>query len=97
MWTYLLVYSEQYSHEAVEAFVQREPTIINWIRCLPFSYFVVSTQLTNGLTGSFVNALGMGRFFIVDVGLDNNGFLPRAAWNMIRNPAPPGLLPPRQG
>lgn len=87
---YLLAYSEDFGdHENVRKFIDKRPEIVNWKRCFLGTYFIVSDRSAYELTDILREfSKDKGNFIVADLNTDRNGFLPRAAWEFIRNPKP---------
>ena len=87
-WAYLLVYDDVVgTREQVKDFLNSRKEILNWYHCLPDSFFIVSNKTANDLTTIFRQfTQDRGRFLILDVNTDRNGWLPKQAWEFMRNP-----------
>ncbi len=87
-WAYLFVYDDKVgTRDEIKAFLDSRPEILNWAYCMPHSFFLVSNRTASGireLISSF-NKNG-GRFIIVDVKTDRDGWLPRSYWDWLSNP-----------
>lgn len=87
-WTYLLVYSTEVgSYERVKRFLDQRPEILNWVRYMPHTFIIVSDKTAPQLAAIFRKLTnGKGRFLILDTQTDRDGWLPKAAWDLMRNP-----------
>lgn len=88
LWAYLLVYSTDFGpQEDVQQMLDVHPHVLNWYRCLPNCFFFVSDWTASTIASSFRETYHrQGRFFVVDVSLDSNGWLPKRAWSFMRKP-----------
>ena len=90
-YAYLLVFDDELgTQEEVRKFIDsHEDVFQNWYAVLPNSFFIVSdksaTQITDMLHELRLKK-GGGRFIVVDLDTDRNGWLPRSTWDFIRNP-----------
>jgi hypothetical protein len=87
-WTYLLVYNHDFAGPLkIVRLVESIPEIVNWVKCLPNSIFIVSSLPATELTNLLIEATGKkGRFLILDTATDRNGVLPRAIWDLMKTP-----------
>ena len=90
-YAYLLVFNSRVGTvQEVSAFLdEREDVFQNWITTLPNSFFVVSDRSASELSEVFRSfTKDKGRFIILDVDTDRNGWLPKKTWNFIKEPKP---------
>src|SRR5688500_14972692 len=87
-WAYILVYDEECgTYEDVRNFLNTRPEVLNWYRCLPHSFIIVSNKTATELKNMFkLFASKKGRFLIADLDTDRNGWLPSKAWELINEP-----------
>jgi hypothetical protein len=87
-YAYLLVFDDAAgTMNAVRSFIDSRPEILNWYTCMPNTFFMVSELPAADLTKLFREfTKDQGRFIIVDLATDRNGWLPSKAWEFIRNP-----------
>jgi hypothetical protein len=89
-WTYVLVFDDAVgTRREVLDFLDKLPEILNWYACMSNAVFVVSNKTANELADLFRKfTKDKGRFVILDTETDRNGWLPKPAWEFIRNPRP---------
>ncbi|XHX76110.1 MAG: hypothetical protein RBJ76_16855 [Stenomitos frigidus ULC029] len=88
-YAYLLVFDVTVGTlEEVSKFLdKREDVFQNWMTILPNSFFVISDKFATELSDVFRTfTKDKGRFIILDVNTDRNGWLPKKAWNFVKNP-----------
>jgi hypothetical protein len=88
-YAYLLVFDSAIgSLEVVSKFLDsREDVFYNWITILPNSFFVISDKSASELTTVFREfTQDKGRFIILDVETDRNGWLPKKTWEFLNDP-----------
>ena len=92
-YAYLLVFDSTIGAlEEVSKFLDfREDIFYNWITILPNSFFVISDKSATELTKVFREfTQDKGRFIILDVETDRNGWLPKKTWDFLNDPKPIG-------
>ena len=90
-YTYLFHYNDLATDkERAKAFFDATPEISYWYTCMPHSFLIVSDRTAEELT-TIIRRLtnDRGRFLVVDTGLDRNGWMPKDAWRIMRNPNDP--------
>ncbi len=88
-YAYLLVFDSAIgSLEEVSKFLDfREDVFYNWITILPNSFFVISDKSASELTTVFREfTQDTGKFIILDVETDRNGWLPKKTWEFLNDP-----------
>lgn len=88
-YAYLLVFDATVGTlEEVSRFLdKREDVFQNWMTILPSSFFVISDRSATELSDVFRTfTKNKARFIILDVDTDRNGWLPKKAWNFVKNP-----------
>lgn len=88
-YAYLLVFDITVGTlEEVSKFLdKREDAFQNWMTILPNSFFVISDKSAAELSDVFRTfTKDKGRFIILDVNTDRNGWLPKKAWNFVKTP-----------
>ncbi len=87
-YTYLLLFNgETWSSEKVKRFLDSRQEIEYWFRCLPNSFFLVSSLSATELTKLIRReSRHRGRFLILDTDTDRNGWLPKPAWDLMKSP-----------
>lgn len=88
-YAYLLVFDVTVGTlEEVSKFLdKREDIFQNWMTILPNSFFVISDKSATELSDVFRTFTeDKGRFIILDVNTDRNGWLPKTAWNFVKKP-----------
>jgi hypothetical protein len=90
-YAYLLVFDSNIGTEKeVSKFLdEREDIFQNWMTVLPNSFFIVSDKSAKEIADVFRSLTqNNGRFIVLDVETDRNGWLPKKAWEFIKNPKP---------
>jgi hypothetical protein len=90
-WTYLFVFDDNVgTHKKVQDFIDGCPEIVNWHTYWPNAFLLVSDSTAAILTDVVQKGLNKrkGRFIIVDTAADRSGWLPQAAWKLMREPKP---------
>ena len=95
-WAYIILFNDELgARQAVQEFLDNEPEVTYWFGCLPNSVFFTSTLTAGDIAKKVRSTFGTDsgqRFLVVEVHLDREGWLPRKAWHMFRNPKDP-ILP----
>ena len=75
--------------DAIKAMLDANSDVIYWYSCLPFAIFLTSEKTAEELTDWLLAATNKrGRFIFIDLsGTEKNGWLPKDAWALMRNPA----------
>lgn len=86
---YLLVFDrENFNTLNLHAFIQNWSSISNWWHYIQSCYILLSYHSLASLSEEFRNKFPNKRFLLIEVDLkNNNGWLPEAAWQWIRNNA----------
>jgi len=73
-------------------FLNALPYVTYWYGCLPFCLFVTANATANDLFKSInehFSARAGKRIIITEVGEDRQGWLPKKAWRVLKNPDDP--------
>lgn len=86
-WTYLVVFNTVAAkHDCLRDFLDRQPGILDWYSCIPNTIFVVSSLDANGVAEVIRQfTRNKGYFLVLDTETDKGGWLPKAAWDFMRN------------
>jgi len=89
-WNYILVFSDSVgSKDDVKNFVNSRSEILTWYLCMSNAIFVRSKYTADDLQKIFREfTKDKGRFMILDCDTDRNGWLPRKAWDFMKNEYP---------
>ena len=94
-WAYVILFNDELgSRSAVQEFLDNVPEVTYWYGCMPNSVFFASTLTAGGIASKVRTAFGTGggkRFLVVEVHNDRQGWLPKSAWHLFRNPEDPVL------
>ena len=84
---YLFIYSRAVGgREAVKGWANEEPAVLYWRYDIPHSFYIISEESAAFLSKSFIaQNRQQGRFLIVEVGDNRQGWLPKEAWYLLRN------------
>lgn len=90
-YAYLLAFDDELgTREEIRKFLDsHEDVFQNWQSVLPNSFFIVSDKSATEMTDvlhKLRRKNGGGRFLVVDLDTDRNGWLPKKTWDFIRNP-----------
>ena len=85
-WNYVLIFSDSVgSTEQVRKFVDSRREIIDWYQCMSNAIFIRSEFSAQDLSEIFREfTFDEGRFLILDVNTDRQGWLPRKAWKFMK-------------
>lgn len=89
IWTYLLSYDPlTVSPEKLLREIDRLPEVVNWATPYRGAILLVSELDAAGLANILrrKTRLNGHRFLVVDTQTDRNGWLPKSAWSIMRNP-----------
>jgi hypothetical protein len=87
-WAYVFIYDNNVgTREELKAFLDARPEILNWMYCMPNSFFLVSNKGASTLQDIFstINK-NNGRFLILDAETDKNGWLEEMYWKFLNSP-----------
>lgn len=92
-WAYLLVYSSKFGNRRdITEWLDSLPEVTFWYYCLPNCIFLTSTETAVNLAESAYQEFGKSALFLItEIHRDRQGWLPRQAWHMFRNPEDPRL------
>jgi hypothetical protein len=84
---YLLVYSDATGgREMMRNWVNQESAVLHWRYDMPHSFYLISEASAADLAQSLTKFLGRkGRFLIVEVNDNRQGWLPSETWHLLRN------------
>lgn len=84
---YILVFSNSAGNlEDIKNFINSRDEIITWYICMSNAVFIRSRLNATGLQIMFREfTQDSGRFIVMDCDTDRNGWLPRKAWQFMRN------------
>ena len=85
-WNYILVFSDSVGDkDQVKEFIDSRPEILNWYLCMSNAIFIRSKYTADQLSEMFREFTGdKGRFLILDVDTDRQGWLPKKAWSFMK-------------
>lgn len=91
--TYLVaINSKLGTRKELTDFLSAVPEVTYWYACLPYCVFVTSESSANELFAKidqqFKARVGR-RIIITEVGVDRQGWLPKEAWRVLKNPDDP--------
>lgn len=86
-WNYIIVFSDSVGDkDKVKNFVDSRPEFTNWYLCMSNAIFVRSRKTAHQITGIMRELTqDSGRFIVLDVETDRNGWLPQKAWKFMKN------------
>ena len=73
------------TYEDVKRIIDSMSDVLHWYRLFPNSFFLVSEKTATQLS-SQIKGKASGRFLIADMDTDRNGWMPKKAWEFIKNP-----------
>lgn len=85
-WNYVLIFSDSVGNtEQVKEFVDSRQEIIDWYQCMSNAVFIRSNYDAKSLSNIFRQFTNdTGRFLILDVNTDRQGWLPKKAWEFMK-------------
>lgn len=87
MRAYVVVHSNQLaSSEQLTGFLDKIETITFWYQCLPNAVFLTSSLDADDIATKIRDHFGEQRFLVMECNSNRRGWLPRKAWNLMRNP-----------
>lgn len=92
--SYLFVYSDDVGpRDDVRDFLDSVPEILNWRYDLPNSFYLVSEKSANELAQKVREfTKDSGRFIILEITKNKQGWLPKSTWTMINRKSLPNKL-----
>lgn len=94
-WSYMVVFNDRLGkRQEVLDLVDATSEISYWYSCLPHCVFLTSTLTANEIAEKFFEKFGReqgNRFLVMEVHKDRQGWLPKKAWHLFRNPKEPRL------
>jgi len=89
-WNYILVWSNSAGkRDEIKEFINSRDEIITWYLCMSNAIFIRSEYTAGALEKIFREfTMDKGRFIILDCDADRNGWLPRKAWDFMKNKYP---------
>lgn len=89
-WNYILVFNDSIGTiSQVKNYLDKQPEILSWYYCMTHAIFIRSELTAKELTDLFREfSHSRGRFIILDCNTDRNGWLPKKAWEFMRNEYP---------
>lgn len=95
-WAYIILFNDELgTRKAVQDFLDNEPQVTYWLSCMPNCVFFTSSLTADQMAKKVRSKFGTGngqRFLVVEAHKDRQGWLPKKAWHMFRNPEDP-ILP----
>lgn len=93
IWAYLIVFNERLgTRKDVQEFLDTLPEVTYWYSCMPNCVFLTSSlsagEIADSIRANFGTEAGQ-RFLVVEVHDDRQGWLPKKAWHIFRNPQNP--------
>ena len=89
---YILVFSNQFGvREDVQRYLDQWSEILNWRSDFPNAIFLISEMDADDIASLLREfSHDKGRFFVVEIGSNKQGWLPKGAWEFLRKkPGPP--------
>lgn len=85
-WNYIIVFSDSVGKsDQVKEFVDSRDEVINWYLCMSNAIFVRSWESSEGLSDMLREfTKDKGRFIVLDVDTDRQGWLPKKAWSFMK-------------
>lgn len=85
-WNYIIVFSDNVGkRDDVKAFIDSRTEFTDWYSCMSNAFFVRSKYTAKQITDIFREFSGaQGRFIVLDVDTDSNGWLPPKAWEFMK-------------
>lgn len=92
---YVLIFNNAVgTREEVVDFLDALPEITHWHAALPHSVFFTSSLSAGQIHQKIADKFGSDggkRYIVLDTDSDRQGWLPKQAWHMMRNPNSPKL------
>jgi len=85
-WNYILVWSDRVGNRNdIKEFIDSRNEVLSWYLCMSNAIFIRSKLTADGLQKMFREFTSdQGRFIVLDVDTDRNGWLPRKAWDFMK-------------
>jgi hypothetical protein len=84
--SYLLVINGvRRSRAQVQGFLDTKLEILNWYSIFPNAIFIISEETASQLSDIIRPFVQPDHFIILNVDTDRNGWMPRKAWDFIKN------------
>ncbi|MGZ0708066.1 hypothetical protein ACWPKO_06980 [Coraliomargarita sp. W4R53] len=85
-WNYILVFSDPVgTKDEVKKVVDEMDEVTTWYLCMSNAIFIRSNYDSASLSNRFREyTKDKGRFMIIDLDTDRNGWLPKKAWEFIK-------------
>ena len=85
-WNYVIVFSDRVGdRDVVKNFINSRPEFTNWYICMSNAIFVRSSCTAKEITDIFRELTeDSGRFLVLDVNTDRSGWLPKKAWEFMK-------------
>jgi hypothetical protein len=89
-WNYILVFNNDVGTiSQVKDFLESRSEVLTWYYCMTNAIFLRSRYTADSLQKMFREFThDKGRFIILDCDTDRNGWLPRKAWQFMKNEYP---------
>lgn len=92
-WAYLIAFNEKLgTRTEVQEFLDDVPEVTYWYGCMPNCVFFTSTLAAGSIAKLVKSRFGTDagqRFLVAEVHDDREGWLPKKAWHIFRNPEKP--------
>ncbi len=83
---YIFCYSSDVgTRDTVTDVIDKLPSVLNWRYELPNTFLLVSEKSADDLAKEIRRHLGKGRFIVVELGPNRQGWLLPSAWKLIKD------------
>ena len=90
--SYILIFNDTVGTRAeILEHLDTLPSVTHWYVCMPNCIFLTSTVSADTISKAIKEKFGYreGRYLVMESNNDRQGWLPKAAWHLLRNPSDP--------
>lgn len=87
---YLFIYNDDVgTREEIRDYLDELPEVLNWRYDMPYAFYVISRCSAQEIAEKIHEFADDGRFLIVEVAENKQGWLPRRTWTLLNEAALP--------
>jgi hypothetical protein len=90
LWSYVLVLDDSITRQEAVTLIDQLNSVKNWYACMGHVVLIVSDVSASTLAEQLRPSFSGRRFIVLDAATDRNGWLPKQAWDFLRNPKAAG-------